>query len=62
MRNLFPVIPHYWIERRSIIVPIGLGLRALTGEETLTLYPYYILIVKFCQVLYTLPEIICYRL
>jgi len=29
MRNLFPVIPHYWIERRSIILPIGLGLRAV---------------------------------
>ena len=56
MRYLFPVIPHYWIERRSIILPIGLGLRAvysqgydnfesvLNGEEILTCIYY----ISFC--------------
>ena len=48
LRYLFPVIPHYWIERRSIILPTQVlvgsswqsGLRLFrvlsNGEETLT--------------------------
>ncbi len=41
MRNLFPVIPHYWIERRSIILPIGLGLRAVVRRVTILSGPWH---------------------
>jgi len=42
MRNLFPVIPHYWIERRSIILPIGLGLRAVAQWVTILSSPWWV--------------------
>jgi len=55
MRNLFPVIPHYWIERRSIILPtevlVGSSLHwmailssPLHGEDFLTM----LFIIKKC--------------
>jgi len=51
MRNLFPVIPHYWIERRSIILPVGLGLRAVvSGNKDITCVIYLNRTLHFCQV------------
>ena len=75
MRNLFPVIPHYWIERRSIILPIGLGLRAVCtqgddnfgsfvkkdrGSYKTSRSTYYICVSTLCQVLHSIPECICW--
>ena len=41
MRNLFPKIPSLSDKRRSIILPIGLGLRAVVRRVTILSGPWH---------------------